>query len=76
MPPKYVRLPGFEHMQRGYQVERNGIRLLVPTDLLTDEEIEARAAEYDAMAAGCRAHARELRDFLERRRAPTAGSAA
>lgn len=61
-------LPGFTHLQRGYQVERNGVRLLVPTDLLTSDEIEARADEYEAMAAGCRAHARELRDFAERRR--------
>lgn len=60
-------LPGFEHLQRGYQVEREGVRVLVPTDLLTDDEIDARAAEYEAMAAGCRAHARELRDFKERR---------
>lgn len=62
-------LPGFDHLQRGYQVERENVRLLVPTDLLTDDEIEARASEYEAMAAGCRAHARELRDFLERRKA-------
>lgn len=60
-------LPGFDHLQRGYQVDREGVRFLVPTDLLTDAEIEARAAEYEAMAAGCRAHARELRDFKERR---------
>lgn len=60
-------LPGFTHLQRGYQVERDGIRLLVPTDLLTDDEIDSRADEYEAMAAGCRAHARELRDFKERR---------
>ena len=60
-------LPGFEHLQRGYQVEREGVRLLVPTDLLTDEEIDARADEYELMAVGCRAHARELRDFKERR---------
>lgn len=60
-------LPGFEHLQRGYQVEREGVRLLVPTDLLTDAEIDARADEYEAMAAGCRAHARELREFKGRR---------
>ena len=60
-------LPGFTHLQRGYQVEREGVRLLVPTDLLTDEEIDARADEYEAMAAGCCAHARELRDFKDRR---------
>lgn len=61
-------LPGFAHLQRGYLVERDGNRLLVPTDLLTDDEIDARAAEYEAMAIGCRAHARELREFKERRK--------
>jgi len=63
-----LRLPGFEYMQKGYQVERDGVRLLVPTDAATDEELLARADEYDMMAAGCRAHARELRDFVSRRK--------
>lgn len=60
-------LKGFEHMQSGYLVEREGVRVLVPTDLLSDAELLARAEEYDAMAVGCRAHAREIRDFVERR---------
>lgn len=60
--------PGFTHMQKAYTVQRNGIHLLVPVDLLTDDEIEARAAEYDAMAKGCRDHARELRNFRLSRR--------
>ena len=62
-----LKLPGFEHMQKAYQVEREGVRLLVPTDYLSDNELLARADEYDAMAIGCRAHAREIRDFVERR---------
>lgn len=61
-----LKLPGFDHIQQAYPVERSGERLLVPVDLLTAQEIEARASEYDAMAAGCRAHARELRDFAAR----------
>ncbi len=60
-------LPGFEHLQRGYQVERGGVRVLVPTDILTDAELLARADEYDAMALGCRAHAKEIREFVDRR---------
>lgn len=64
-----LKLPGFEHMQKAYQVDRAGERLLVPTDLLSDAELLARAEEYDLMAIGCRAHARELRDFVERRQA-------
>lgn len=64
-----LKLPGFEHMQKAYQVERDSVRLLIPTDALTDAELLARAEEYDAMAVGCRAHAREIRDFVERRQA-------
>lgn len=55
--------PGFNHMQKAYTIQRDGIHLLVPVEMLLDEEIEARAAEYDAMAQGCRDHARELREF-------------
>lgn len=64
-----LKLPGFEHMQKAYQVERGGVRFLVPTDALTDDELMRRADEYDEMAVGCRAHAREIRDFVERRSA-------
>lgn len=70
--PEQLVLAGFEHLQRGYVVDRESVRLLVPTDLLTDAELEARAVEYEAMAAGCRAHAREIRDFIERRAAQAA----
>jgi hypothetical protein len=55
--------PGFNHMQKAYTIHRDGVRLLVPVELLTDNEIDARADEYDAMAQGCRDHARELREF-------------
>lgn len=64
-----LKLPGFDHMQKAYQVEREGVRLLVPTDALTDPELLCRAQEYDDMASGCRAHAREIRDFVARRKA-------
>jgi hypothetical protein len=64
--------PGFSHMQKAYTVQRDGIRLLVPVSLLTDEEIEARAAQYDEMAQGCRDHARELREFKSARGASEA----
>ena len=62
-----LKLPGFEHLQKAYQVDRSGVRLLVPTDALSDDELLARADEYDAMAAGCTGHALEIRDFVERR---------
>lgn len=68
-------LTGFEYMQKAYQVERAGVRLLVPTDLLTDDELDARADEYEAMAVGCRAHAREIRAFKEGRSRTALGAA-
>lgn len=64
-------LPGFEHMQKAYPVERDGDRVLVPVDQLSDAEIEARADEYMTMAKGCIAHAKELRAFRQMR-APAA----
>lgn len=60
-------LDGFEHLQRAYTVQRDGVKLLVPIDKLSDIELAARADEYDAMAKGCRAHAREIRKFIKDR---------
>lgn len=61
-------LPGFDHLQKAYTVVRDGVNVLVPIDMLTDDEMVARAKEYDAMAVGCRAHAREIREYLSSRR--------
>lgn len=61
-------LDGFEHLQKAYPVERDGVRLLVPVHLLSDEELEARAIEYVEMARGCVAHAKEIRAFIKARR--------
>lgn len=60
-------LPGFDHLQRAYTVTRDGAVLLVPVDLLTSAELLHRASEYDEMAKGCRAHAREIREFVAAR---------
>lgn len=65
-------LPGFDHLQKAYTVSRDGAMLLVPVDLLTNEELLARAEEYDAMAKGCRDHAREIREFVSTREAVAA----
>lgn len=62
-----LKLPGFEYMQKGYQVVRSGVRVLVPTDALTNAELLARADEYDDMASGLTGHALEIREFVERR---------
>jgi len=63
-----IVLPGFEHLQVAYPVERDGKQVLVPVDRLSDEELETRAREYDVMAKSCRLHAREIRDYVKARR--------
>lgn len=65
---RQLLLPGFEHLQKAYTVQRGGEVVLVPVDQLTDDEIEARALEYEAMAMGCRAHAKELRVYRRTRK--------
>lgn len=65
--PEQLLFPGFTHLVRAYPVERDGERMLVPVQLLTDEELESRAADLDKMAVGCRLHARELREFAAAR---------
>jgi hypothetical protein len=56
-------MDGFDHMQKAYTVDREGETVLVPVQHLTSVEIEGRAAELEAMAKGCIAHARELRAY-------------
>lgn len=52
--------PGFDRLRDAYLVSRHGRSVLVPLDLLTDEELQARADELEKMAKGCRGHAAEL----------------
>jgi hypothetical protein len=68
-------LPGFDHVQRAYPVVRGGERVLVPTDLLTDEEIDDRCEDLRVMARGCIAHVKELEAFRDMRRAASAVAA-
>jgi len=58
-----IVMDGFDHLQKAYTVDRDGEQVLVPVDMLTADEIEARARELEAMARGCIAHARELRGY-------------
>lgn len=62
-----IVLEGFEHLQRAYTVPRDGFTSLVPIHKMNDDELLARAAEYEQMAVGCRRHAREIRDFVNAR---------
>lgn len=60
-------LDGFEHLQVAYTFERGGETILIPVNQCSDIELLRRAAEYDDMANGCRAHSRELREYVEAR---------
>jgi hypothetical protein len=61
-------LDGFEYLQTHYPFERDKKRVLVPTDLCTEDEIMARADEYDASARGQMRHAEELRAYVKSRK--------
>lgn len=64
-----ILLPGFDYLQVAYTVHRNDEIILVPIELLTDEEIDARALEFEKQAEGLNAHAEELRIYKLKRRA-------
>lgn len=65
--PEQLVLAGFEHLCKAYPMDRNGAVVLVPVTLCTDEELLARAAQLEKQAKGCRAHARELLDYVAAR---------
>ena len=67
-------LPGFEYVQQAYIVNRDGEEFRISAFRLTEEEIDAKAAEYRKMGDTCFAHADELQRFKVWRRA--AGQAA
>jgi len=58
-----LSLPGFVRLQTHYHIERDSEICLIRIDELSDEEIELKAREYEAMAEGCRLHAAELRRY-------------
>lgn len=66
-------LEGFEHLRTAYPVHRGGDHLLVPVNLCTDEELEARAVEFDAAAKGLRKHAKEIRAYIRERKNRASG---
>ena len=57
-------LPGFQFLQQGYPVERDGEVVIVPIDEMTRAERLGRAKQYRKMAAGCIGHARELERYI------------
>lgn len=69
MTPEQLILPGFKHLCRAYPMEREGSIVLVPVDMCTDNELHDRAHQLEEMAKGCRAHAREILDYVAARAA-------
>ncbi|MBM1817175.1 hypothetical protein JQW92_18175 [Sulfitobacter pseudonitzschiae] len=59
-----IVMDGFDHLQKAYTVSRNSETMLVPVTMLSNAELEVRAQEYEAMAKGCVAHAKEIRAFI------------
>ena len=66
-------LDGFEHLRTAYPVHRGGDHLLVPVNLCTDEELEARAMKFEKSAKGIMKHAKELRAYIHERRDRNSG---
>ncbi len=66
--PEQLRLPGYEHLQRGYLIERNGKSYVIAIDELTNEELLSKAVAYRSMGAGCYKHADEIERFCKERR--------
>lgn len=61
-------MPGFEHLQQRYFVDRDGENCIVKINEMSDDEIEAKAQEREAMGRACYAHADELRRYRELRK--------
>ena len=70
--PEQLILPGFKHLCKAYPMIRDGIAVLVPVTLCTTEELIERAARLEDMAKGCRAHAREILDYVAARKVAAA----
>ena len=65
--PEQIVLPGFKHLCKAYPMTRNGVVVLVPVTMCTDQELISRADQFEEMAKGCRAHAREIRSYIMHR---------
>lgn len=65
--PSQLLFPGFRHLVKAYSFERAGERVLVPVQECSDDELASRADELEKQALGCRAHAREIREFMTAR---------
>lgn len=63
-------LEGFEYLKIAYPVHRGGDHVLVPIEQMTDDEIDARCAQFQDAADGYLKHVAEFQTF-KRDRAET-----
>lgn len=62
-----LSLPGYDHLQNYYMVNRGGDEVGVPVHALTDAELEGKATRYRAMGEACYAHADEIDRYRRNR---------
>lgn len=62
-----LHLKGFQHLQVAYTVDRDGERTLVPIDLISADDLLARAAGFEIQSKALRDHAKEIKMYVARR---------
>lgn len=60
---------GFDHLHQYYVIGKGDDRAAIRIDLLTDVQLEEKAAEYLAMGQACLAHAYEIQRYVTIRKA-------
>jgi len=60
-------LEGFEYVQTHYVIERDGSKIGVRVENMSDDEIDARVQLLERRGAACIAHADDLKRFKNRR---------
>lgn len=61
-------LPGYEHLRSAYPVRSaDGDIEIVPTHMISDDDLLDRASEFDVQAKGLRKHAKEMREYVANR---------
>lgn len=67
LPSLSAGLLGFDSLECGYEVERDGSSVVMPISELSDDELYVRARDYEEMSKGCLRHAYEIREFVRAR---------
>lgn len=62
-----LSMPGYDHLQFYYTVDRDGERRSLPTSRCSDDELLAKAAEMRTTARSLEAHAQEIERYLGER---------